>query len=39
MTAESGEARVYPYGGAFGHVLGYVAKIDADELKAQGAEP
>jgi penicillin-binding protein 2 len=39
VTAESGEARVYPYGGAFGHVLGYVSKIDADELKAQGPNP
>jgi penicillin-binding protein 2 len=39
VTAESGEARVYPYGGAFGHVLGYVSKINAEELKAQGPNP
>jgi penicillin-binding protein 2 len=39
VTAEAGEARVYPYGGAFAHVLGYVAKINADELKAQGPNP
>ena len=39
VSAESGEARVYPYGGAFAHVLGYVTKINAEELKAQGPEP
>jgi penicillin-binding protein 2 len=39
VTAESGEARVYPFGGAFGHVLGYVSKINAEELKAQGPNP
>jgi penicillin-binding protein 2 len=39
VTAEAGEARVYPYGGAFAHVLGYVTKINAEELKAQGPNP
>lgn len=39
VTAEMGEARVYPYGGAFAHVLGYVTKPNANDLKAQGPEP
>ncbi len=35
VSAEVGEARFYPLGGAFTHVLGYVAKINAEELKAE----
>jgi penicillin-binding protein 2 len=34
ISAEMGEARFYPFGGAFSHVIGYVSKINATELKA-----
>ena len=27
VTADMGEARVYPFGGAFAHVIGYVSKV------------
>jgi len=39
VTAEMGEARVYPYGGAFAHVLGYVTKPSDKDVKAQGPDP
>ncbi|HET9161665.1 MAG TPA: penicillin-binding protein 2, partial [Caulobacteraceae bacterium] len=39
VTAEMGEVRVYPYAGSFAHVIGYVAKINATDLKAAGPEP
>jgi penicillin-binding protein 2 len=39
VTAEMGEVRVYPYAGAFAHVIGYVAKINATDLKAAGPDP
>jgi penicillin-binding protein 2 len=39
VTAEMGEVRVYPYAGAFAHVIGYVAKINANDLKAVGPNP
>ena len=39
VTAEMGEVRVYPYAGAFAHVIGYVAKINASDLKAAGPQP
>lgn len=40
VTAEVGEARFYPYGGAFAHVIGYVSKITKDELdKEKNPEP
>ncbi|HET6970759.1 MAG TPA: penicillin-binding protein 2, partial [Phenylobacterium sp.] len=42
VTADMGEVRVYPHGGAFAHVIGYVAKVnkdDIDRIKAKGAEP
>jgi penicillin-binding protein 2 len=39
VTAEMGEARVYPFAGAFAHVLGYVTKPNAADIKAQGPEP
>ena len=35
VTAEMGEARFYPYPGAFAHVIGYVSKVSADDLKAE----
>ncbi len=39
VTAEMGDARVYPYGGAFAHVIGYVAKINKDDLDREGPNP
>ncbi len=32
VVAEMGEGRVYPYTGAFAHVVGYVGKINAREM-------
>ena len=34
VTADMGEVRVYPFGGAFAHVIGYVAKASDRDLKA-----
>ena len=39
VTADMGEARVYPYGGAFAHVIGYVSKISKEELDKAGPNP
>lgn len=39
VTAEMGETRVYPFGGAFAHVIGYVSKINKSELDAVGPNP
>ncbi|MDP1630532.1 MAG: penicillin-binding protein 2 [Caulobacter sp.] len=39
VTADMGEVRVYPYGGAFAHVIGYVAKVNDRDLKAAGPNP
>ncbi|HYE44152.1 MAG TPA: penicillin-binding protein 2 [Caulobacter sp.] len=42
VTAEMAEVRVYPWGGAFAHVVGYVAKvtdIDIKAMKAKGITP
>jgi penicillin-binding protein 2 len=36
VTADMGEVRVYPYGGAFAHVIGYVAKVNKDDITAAG---
>ncbi|MGH6908584.1 MAG: penicillin-binding protein 2 [Phenylobacterium sp.] len=36
VTADMGEVRVYPYGGAFAHVIGYVAKVNKDDLSPAG---
>src|SRR5207244_454652 len=36
VTADVGEARVYPFGGAFAHVIGYVSKVSEDDLKREG---
>ncbi len=41
VESDMNEARYYPYGGAFAHVIGYVAKVsDADvaEAKKKGGE-
>ncbi|WP_297508342.1 penicillin-binding protein 2 [uncultured Caulobacter sp.] len=34
VTADMGEVRVYPFGGAFAHVIGYVAKASDRDLDA-----
>jgi penicillin-binding protein 2 len=39
VTADMGEARVYPFGGAFSHVIGYVSKISASDLEKAGPNP
>jgi penicillin-binding protein 2 len=42
VTADMGEVRVYPFGGAFAHVIGYVAKPNAEDVQAfrdRGADP
>jgi penicillin-binding protein 2 len=36
VTADMGEVRVYPYGGAFAHVIGYVAKVSAKDVTKEG---
>ncbi|MEO8115536.1 MAG: penicillin-binding protein 2, partial [Phenylobacterium sp.] len=36
VTADMGEVRVYPYGGAFAHVIGYVAKVNKEDLAPTG---
>jgi penicillin-binding protein 2 len=39
VTADMGEVRVYPFGGAFAHVIGYVAKVSDRDLKAAEGDP
>ena len=41
VTADMGEVRVYPFSGAFAHVIGYVAKVSAKDVTKTGpnAEP
>jgi penicillin-binding protein 2 len=42
VTADVGEVRLYTFGGAFAHVIGYVAKVTAEEVdreRAGGKEP
>jgi penicillin-binding protein 2 len=36
VTADMGEVRVYPFGGAFTHVIGYVAKVNASDIAKTG---
>ena len=36
VTADMGEVRVYPHGGAFAHVIGYVAKVNREDLAPTG---
>ncbi|MBI1405185.1 MAG: penicillin-binding protein 2 [Caulobacter sp.] len=38
VTADMAEVRVYPFGGAFAHVIGYVAKVNDRDIKASRAE-
>ena len=42
VSADMAEVRVYPYGGAFAHVIGYVAKVndkDIEKIKKSGQQP
>ncbi|ALL13835.1 penicillin-binding protein 2 [Caulobacter henricii] len=39
VTADMGEVRVYPFGGAFAHVIGYVAKVSDRDLLAAEKDP
>jgi penicillin-binding protein 2 len=39
VTADMGEVRVYPYGGAFAHVIGYVAKVNKEDVDKAGPSP
>jgi penicillin-binding protein 2 len=36
VTADMGEIRVYPFGGAFAHVIGYVAKVSDRDIAKTG---
>ncbi len=36
VTADMGEVRVYPHGGAFAHVIGYVAKVNREDMTPTG---
>ncbi|CAN7424136.1 penicillin-binding protein 2 [Phenylobacterium sp. LjRoot219] len=36
VSADMGEVRVYPHGGAFAHVIGYVAKVNQSDLTETG---
>ena len=36
VTADMGEVRVYPHGGAFAHVIGYVAKVNREDISLTG---
>src|SRR5690606_23532465 len=36
VTADMGEVRVYPHGGAFAHVIGYVAKVNKEDIEPEG---
>ncbi|MDR3510560.1 MAG: penicillin-binding protein 2 [Caulobacteraceae bacterium] len=39
VQADMGEARVYPFGGAFAHVIGYVSKVSDADVKNAGPNP
>ena len=38
VTPDMGEVRVYPFGGAFAHVIGYVSKASEADLKKAGPD-
>jgi penicillin-binding protein 2 len=38
VESDMNEARYYPYGGAFAHVIGYVSKVSDADVKAAKAE-
>ncbi len=35
VAADMSESRVYPFGGAFAHVIGYVSKINAEDVERE----
>ena len=39
LQADMGDARVYPFGGAFAHVVGYVSRISDEDVKQAGDNP
>ena len=39
VQADMGEARVYPFGGAFSHVIGYVSRVSDADMENAGANP
>ena len=39
VTPDMGEARVYPFGGAFAHVVGYVSRVTDADIKKAGDNP
>ncbi|MBO9709615.1 MAG: penicillin-binding protein 2 [Caulobacter sp.] len=39
VTADMGEVRVYPFGGAFAHVIGYVSKVSDRDLEKAKDDP
>lgn len=39
LQADMGEARVYPFGGGFAHVVGFVSKVSAEDVKKAGDNP
>lgn len=39
VEADMNEMRVYHYGGAFSHVVGYVARVSEADMKAEGENP
>ncbi len=39
VQADMGESRLYPYGGAFAHVIGYVSRITDTDLQKAGPQP
>ncbi|MFT4254126.1 MAG: penicillin-binding protein 2 [Caulobacter sp.] len=39
ISADMGEVRVYPFGGAFAHVIGYVAKVSDKDVEAARKDP
>jgi penicillin-binding protein 2 len=38
VTPDMGEVRVYNFGGAFAHVIGYVSKVSENDLNKAGAD-
>ena len=39
LQPDMGEARVYPFGGAFAHVVGYVSRVTQKDLDKAGPNP
>jgi len=39
LQPDMGEARVYPFGGAFAHVVGYVSRVSDSDIKKAGDNP